>query len=350
VEPDLTEFPSIISEAWAELGTLAPISSVREISAAVSTNHVYNVRLTNGREVIAKTSSYGSYVHFRQDHQLIAQWNRLLGGTHYSRFLAPILQRQHEVFTYHGDSQWLVFYEKAPFYDFLPKILTEAQIDSLARELAQFHNCSAMAALSMNPTWKTVGSDVAALFDSLGSRTWCAERGYDRATERLLREQCETFLQNAEQLGYHRFTKLPILMDWNIGNFSIGFDGDGFKFYTRWDYDWFRIEPRTLDFYFCARVVRGEGDRTVFTYSPDPLFEDRFGRFLRSYHRQAPLAEQEVLFLKEAYRFFLLNYVVRSGEHFFRHAYCQRLQREVVTQYLPKIDALDFSVLLRHLE
>src|SRR5690606_40376851 len=69
-----------------------------------------------------------------------------------------------------------------------------------------------------------------------------------------------------------------------------------------------------------ARVVRNDGDQTFFSYRVDPFFEPSFGLFLRQYHRVNPLEETEVLFLKEAYRFFILNYVVRSGEHFFRPA------------------------------
>jgi hypothetical protein len=55
---------------------------------------------------------------------------------------------------------------------------------------------------------------------------------------------------------------------------------------------------------------------------------------------------EEVLFLKEAYRFFLLNYVVRSGEHFFRASYCSRLQRETVDLHLPRLDGISFEPLL----
>jgi len=43
---------------------------------------------------------------------------------------------------------------------------------------------------------------------------------------------------------------------------------------------------------------------------------------------------------------FLLNYVVRSGEHFFREDICRRLQREAVEEYFPALDQVDFSPLL----
>ncbi|HEX2730015.1 MAG TPA: hypothetical protein VHM70_00360 [Polyangiaceae bacterium] len=344
--PPADTYPELIHQAWRELGRYVEIARLVEISATVSTNRVFRVELETGHEVIVKASTFGSYVHFRQDHQLIQQWLRLLGGTRFSRFLAPVLERDGKVFTAAIQNVWLVFYEKAPFYDFLPRMLNDAFVDALAGEMAAFHRASAIAARRMNPSWKSLGSDIAALYDLLGRREWLAQRGFGVEAGDLLRAQCETWLNNAEALGYHQLQKIPVLVDWNIGNFSVGFDGDGFKFFSRWDYDWFRIEPRLLDFYFCARVVRSEGDKTIFTYSADPLFEPAFKRFLRSYHRQFPLEENEVLFLKEAYRFFLLNYVVRSGEHFFQTGYCEKLQREVVEQHLPNLDALDFRRLL----
>ena len=146
--------------------------------------------------------------------------------------------------------------------------------------------------------------------------------------------------------GYHEWTKIPVLIDWNLGNFSVGFDGEGFKFFSRWDYDWFRIEPRMLDLYFCARVVRAEGDQETFSYTVDPLFEERFMKFLRTYHRILPLKKEELLFLKEAYRFFILNYVLRVGEHFFQPDICHRLQQEAIEDNLPQLELVSFEPLL----
>jgi hypothetical protein len=140
------------------------------------------------------------------------------------------------------------------------------------------------------------------------------------------------------------------LVDWNITNFSVGLDRDGFRFFSRWDYDWFRIEPRVFDFYFCARVVRSEGDRTVFSYLVDPIFEPRFERFLRAYHAVFPLTPEDLLMQKEAYRFFLLNYVLRVGQHFYRSEICARLQREAVEQHLPALADIHFERLLHILD
>ena len=104
-----------------------------------------------------------------------------------------------------------------------------------------------------------------------------------------------------------------MLIDWNLGNFSVDYHGDRFRLYSRWDYDWFRMDPRTLDFYFLSRVSSRTGDRTVFTYGPHTFVEPRFQLFLNAYHRVYPLRPNEVVFLREVYRFFILNYVDPPG-------------------------------------
>ena len=56
-----------------------------------------------------------------------------------------------------------------------------------------------------------------------------------------------------------------------------------------------------------------------------------------------------MLFLKEAYRFFLLNYVVREGRHFFRYDFWQQLLHDAVDVHLPSLDEVDLSPLLDEL-
>lgn len=341
----------VVRAAWVEYGDARKITDLEDISASVSTNKVYRVTLDDGHEVIAKTTLYGSYVYFRQDHRIVQQWIRRLANTRYRDFLAHIcLRPDGEVFTARIGETWVVFYEKTPFYDFLPPVLTDEHVRCLGQEMARFHKASAAAAPLLVQSWKSLGSDLAILYDVLGNPVWRRDRGLDSAAETLLRNQCDQFFTNAERLGYHQMNKLPVLIDWNIGNFSVGLEDSGFKFFTRWDYDWFRVEPRSLDFYFCARVVRAEGDQKTFSYTTDPFFEPRFLDFLRAYHQIFPLADEEVLFIKEAYRAFLLNYVMRIGEHFFRPEICARLQHEAVAQYFPALDATDFAPLLEALK
>jgi len=345
--PNATDVPLVIERAWKEYGDFRRIAEVHDISANVSTNKVYRIVLGDGHEIIGKTTLYGSYVYFRQDHRLVEQWHRHLANTRYRDFLAPILQKEEgDVFTTHIDDTWVVFYEKTNFYDFLPKILSEDQVRCFGTEMGALHHASSRLAPSLAKSWKNLGSDVANLYDMLGSKSWREEHQIEDSAESIVRRQCDTFLMNAEKLGYHNFQKIPVLVDWNIGNFSVGFDADGFRFFSRWDYDWFRVEPRAMDFYFCARVVRAEGDQDTFSYTTAPFFEPRFIEFLRAYHKEFAISEEELLFTKEAYRVFLLNYVMRIGEHFFRPEICARLQHEALENYFPSLDQTDFSPLL----
>ncbi len=341
------EIPEILAAAWQAYGDRRQLVAVEEISVSVSTNHVYRLKLSDGKEFIGKVSSYGSFVHFRQDHQRIQQWATLLETSGFRGFLARVATRNDgTAFVYKQGRRWVALYHKVPFYDFLPGRLNDTEIQALGKNLARFHRASLRAAGHLHPTWKSVGSDIGSLYDTLESSDWRRERGISSEQEYVLKGHCDAFLENAERLGYHEWPKLPILIDWNIGNFSVGYDATGFRFFSRWDYDWFRIEPRMFDFYFASRVVRDSGDQEVFSYTTGPLLEPRFIAFLRAYHARYPLSEAELLFLKEAYRFFILNYVVHAGEHFFRASLWHRLMQEALDEYLPSLQQLDLRPLV----
>ena len=208
--------------------------------------------------------------------------------------------------------------------------------------MALFHRACADVSGVLPASSKTLQSDVLDLIDLLQERV-SAGKDLD-----LVRRQCDSFLANVETLGYGDFLQIPVFVDWNIGNFSVTPAGD---FFSRWDYDWFRVCSRVIDFYFMSRVVSDIGDRTVFSYLADPLMEPRFIMFLKAYHEVYPLREREVRFIKEAYRFFILNYVVKYGWQFFRASYAEQLQREAFNLYLPQIDKVfDEEKLLRALE
>lgn len=338
--------PAILKAAWADYEPSDSVRSLDETSPGVSTNRVYRLGLASGRAVFAKVSSYGSYVHFRQDHLRITQWRAALADTPYANFLADVLRKDGEVYSYEEDGTWVVFYAEAPRRSALPRVLTDYQIDNLGEEMGAFHRVCASKADTLLPTWQSLGSDLAALYDQMQPAALQATRRMTSEQAKLVRRHCDLFFSHAERLGYHQMQKLPVLIDWNRGNFSVAYHEDGFSLFSRWDYDWFRIEPRTLDFYFFSRVVREEGDQTVFSYTAQPLLEPRFVRFVRAYHAVYPLTENEILFLKEAYRFFVLNYVLRTGQHFFMPEICARLARDAVTRYLPELETLDLSPLL----
>tara|TARA_B100000508_G_C11402118_1_gene248877 strand:- start:589 stop:927 length:339 start_codon:yes stop_codon:yes gene_type:complete len=111
------------------------------------------------------------------------------------------------------------------------------------------------------------------------------------------------------------------------------------------------MSTRMMDFYFFSRVCSDVGDRTVFSYLIDPMMEDRFLIFLKSYHRIFPLTEKEVRILKETYRFFILNYVIKDGRYFFHEFYSGKLQFEAYETYFPNIDkAFDADKILKALD
>ncbi len=83
-----------------------------------------------------------------------------------------------------------------------------------------------------------------------------------------------------------------------------------------------------MDFYSFSRVVSDIGDKTDFSYTSTQLCEERFIRFLQAYHKEFPLTKNEILFLPEAYRFFILHYVISYGTYFFTESYAKKLQTE----------------------
>ena len=59
---------------------------------------------------------------------------------------------------------------------------------------------------------------------------------------------------------------------------------------------------------------------------------------LEEYHKVNPLTADELRFLKEGYRFFILNYVIKDGSHFFSEQYAKKLRAEAYDIYLPSVD------------
>lgn len=337
--------PDILLEGWLATRDPRRLRAVQEIRVGVSTNRVYRVVLDGDSHVIAKVSSYGAFVHFRQDHERILRWTELLDGTRWARFLARIIARDGRPCLHRDGPSWVAFYEDVEPGETLPRVLSEKEIENLAEEMARFHRVCLSRARRIDPTWKTLGSDLALLREQLEQKAWSEARGIGPAGAEFLREHCDACLVNADALGVHRMRAIPVLVDWNLGNFGVRRGRRAFRLFRRWDYDWFRIAPRTLDFYSLSRVASSVGDRTQFSYGLAPLFEARFARFLRSYHALSPLRSEDLLFLREAYRFFLLNYVIRDAENFFQPELCERLRREAIEVHLPALAEADFALL-----
>ncbi len=329
------DFDAIIKKAWHNYDASREVISVTDISAKVSTNHVFRIRLENDDMVIAKLSYFGKFDHFVEDHTLI---NALANNLNepYDHFLARSLMKGNSLYTYkHSDEMlhaWVVFYNPISVKEKMPRVLNETQIRLMGQELARFHK-ACYKLKNVLPAWsKTIKIDIDQLLSIISSPDGSFEH---RMHTDSIRHQCELLLENIEKIGANTLPSIPVFVDWNIGNFSVD---ENFRFYSRWDYDWFRMSSRVMDFYFFSRVCSTIGDRTIFSYLIDPMMEERFLLFLQEYHKVYPLTRAEVLLIKEAYRFFILNYVIKDGRYFFHEIYATKLQHEAHATYFPELD------------
>ncbi len=331
------DYKLIVKLAWKEFdGDRHEIKGVYDVSMQVSTNHVYKVSFYGREPVFAKLSEYGNFEDFREDHIIL---NNLANNLEhpYNAFLAQSLVKRNELYIYRyhevDRSAWVVFYNPIRLKNKLPRRLEEKHIKKLGRELARFHKACTNVTNQLPASSKNVITDIQKLKRSVskGEIKMCV------AHKDMILKHADSLLNNADKLNYTtEIETIPVLVDWNIGNFSI--TGDG-KFYSRWDYDWFRMSSRVMDFYFFSRVVSDAGDKTVFSYLVNTLMEDRFMMFLKEYHKIFPLTVPEVQLIKEAYRFFILNYVIKDGPYFFRKQYSNKLIKEAYDTYFPALDA-----------
>lgn len=329
------DYIQIIKRAWQEFDNRHEIRGVYDVSAYVSTNQVYKISFYNREPVFAKLSEYGRFEDFREDHIIINNLANNLEAP-YQMFLAQSLVKKNELFIYlfhqENSSAWVVFYNPIQFKNKLPRRLDEKLIRKLGRELARFHKACTNVSNQLPNASKTVITDIHALVKLVNRN----EIKMCENHKTMVLKHADLFLNNAYKANYtEEFETIPVFIDWNIGNFSVTPEG---KFYSRWDYDWFRMSSRVMDFYFFSRVVSDVGDRTVFSYLVDTLMEDRFIMFLKEYHRIFPLTEPEIHFIIEAYRFFILNYVIKDGPYFFRQTYSNKLIKEAYETYFPAID------------
>ncbi|MEK7426433.1 MAG: hypothetical protein AAB131_21620 [Actinomycetota bacterium] len=348
-----------VRAAWDEYGDPRRIVAMDETSANVSTNRVYRLHLDDGSTLVSKVSSYGSYFLFVEDHERLRRCATMLDSTRFAGMLADVWLRRdadqhagvrHEgrpvpIFTWYDRTMWAVFYDDVPRGEQLPRILSLAMIENLGREIAEFHLACTDIAPHIPGGSKTIKSDAIHLLELLESPF--APRNFDLPPESigLLWRHTHQFLERLIEVGYDEFPKIPVLIDWNLGNFSVAPTPTGFRLLSRWDYDWFRIEPRLLDFYFLSRVSSRTGDRTQFTYGAHTLLEPNFLAFIAAYSGVFPLSGDELRFLPEVYRFFILNYVVREGARFFRADLCQTFRRDALRTYLPRFEHTDFAPL-----
>ena len=344
----IIDFTEIVRHAWETYDSSRSIRSIEDISAKVSTNHVYRIRFEDEGIIIGKLSYFGKFEHFVEDHTIINALANNLPDP-FENFLAKSLTKQGNLFVYrHTDSgldAWVVFYNPIRIDQKPEKKQSEEHIAILGEELARFHKACHTVKNSLPTGYKQIGNDIGHLREIL--RTEIGQYEYRGHIEQI-NKQCDLLEENCDKIGVESIPSIPVFVDWNIGNFSVT---SNYKLFSRWDYDWFRMSSRVMDFYFFSRVCSTIGDKTIFSYLIDPLMEDRFLIFLQSYHKIYPLTEKEIRLIKEAYRFFILNYVVKDGRYFFAEIYASRLQQEAFHTYFPNLDkSFDVDRLLKALE
>jgi Ser/Thr protein kinase RdoA (MazF antagonist) len=329
------DFNGIVREALWNYDSSKKIASITDISARVSTNHVYRIKLTDENVIIAKLSYFGKFEHFVEDHTIInALANNL--PRPFENVLARSLMKGNSLFVHRHKSNfidaWVVFYRPMRIKKKPPKKMDEDEIRKIASSFARFHRACKNVRNSLPPSSKTLKVDIYHLLEILETKEGQHEH---RMHVEMIREQCYAFIRNVDQIGISKIEFIPVFVDWNIGNFSVT---PNFEIFSRWDYDWFRMSTRMMDFYFFSRIVSKVGDKTIFSYEIDRFMEERFILFLKAYHQEYPLTRVEILLLKETYRFFLLNYVVKYGRYFFHDIFATRLQQEAYNVHLPTID------------
>ena len=273
------DFSAIVKEAWNAYDETREIIRVVDISARVSTNHVYRVTFRDGNFIIAKLSYFGEFEHFAEDHSIIDTLSNNLPAP-FENFLARSLAKGKTLFIYRFRNEildaWVVFYRPIIIKKRSPRRLDEEQIVKLAEQVALFHKACHTIRHTLPQSSKTLKTDIDHLLRIL-------ETGEGKFEYRMhfkdIRLHSGLFLKNSLQLKAENFDIIPVFIDWNIGNFSVS---PSFKLFSRWDYDWFRMGSRMLDFYFLSRVVSEIGDRTAFSYYINPLMEKRFLLFLKA--------------------------------------------------------------------
>jgi Ser/Thr protein kinase RdoA (MazF antagonist) len=329
------DYSIIVKKAWEGYDASKTIRLIEDISAMVSTNHVYRITFDDDDIIIAKLSYFGKFEHFKEDHRIIQTLaNNLLYP--FENLLARSLLKNNRVYIYHykhgKTDAWVVFYNPTRILNRLPRRLDDNQIKKLGQQVGRFHKACSRVKNVLPKSSKTLRTDISSLMNQLDTN----EKQFGTAMQAdFLKYHCDTFMKNRSKYNMSSFEIIPVFIDWNIGNFSVT---PALELYSRWDYDWFRMSYRVLDFYFFSRVVSDVGDRTVFSYVINTMMEDRFILFLKEYHKVNPLTADEIRFMKEAYRFFILNYVIKDGKHFFSEQYAEKLQAEAFNVYLPSVD------------
>ncbi|NBV82080.1 MAG: hypothetical protein EBR63_02195, partial [Actinobacteria bacterium] len=232
INPLLGDAERVVRDAWRDYavasGDQRTVAATHEVSAHVSTNRVFQVRFNDDSTLVAKVSSYGSYFLFAEDHDRLHRCAKFLSTNpetqRWAPFLANVLEKNGRPYTWYNGSIWAVFYQDVPRAESLPKVLSDAQVENLGREMAEFHAACQPMAKALPPTSNSVKGDLIHLLDLLESPF--ATRNFDLLPEDVgvLHRDTHRLLLQFEELHYDEWNRIPVLIDWNLGNFSVVFN------------------------------------------------------------------------------------------------------------------------------
>src|SRR6201996_391541 len=140
------DFNAVITKAWEGYDASKTIKAIEDISAMVSTNHVYRITFDDDDIIIAKLSTFGKFEYFKEDHRIIHSLsNNLLYP--FENLLAKSLLKNNRVYIYrhkHAKTDvWVVFYNPTRIMDRMPRRSDDNHIRKLGQQVGKFHKaCS----------------------------------------------------------------------------------------------------------------------------------------------------------------------------------------------------------------
>src|ERR1700744_5118502 len=199
------DYSSIIKAAWQGYDASKTIKSIDDISAMVSTNHVYRITFDDDDIIIAKLSNFGKYEYFKEDHRIIHSLsNNLLYP--FENFLAKSLLKNNRVYIYRHKlaktDAWVVFYNPTRIMDRFPRRLDEKQIRKFGQQIGKFHKACSRIKNVLPKSSKTLRTDIYALQLQLESN----EQHFGSPMQAdFLKYHCDLFLKNRSNYNMKSF-------------------------------------------------------------------------------------------------------------------------------------------------
>ena len=153
----------IIKKAWEGYDASKTIRNIEDISAMVSTNHVYRITFDDEDIIIAKLSFFGKFEHFKEDHRIIHSLsNNLLYP--FENLLAKSLLKNNRVYVYRykqgKTDAWVVFYNPTRILNRLPRRLNNEMIKKLGYQFGKFHKACSRVKNVLPKSSKTLRTDI----------------------------------------------------------------------------------------------------------------------------------------------------------------------------------------------